>query len=73
MASVLAVPSLLAFFKQLVEDGLYRSTMLRIRFVEGHHVDKDNVALMHEEVAEKIKSFCLVDPVISLSVDSVEN
>jgi hypothetical protein len=63
MAPVLAIASLLAFLKQTSEDCLDGSSMVRIRLVESHHVDEDDVALVHKEVAEEIERFRLAYPV----------
>lgn len=62
MAPILAIPSLLAFSEELLEYGLYLATMVRVRLIKGHHVDEDDMAFVHEEVAEEIEGFGFADP-----------
>ena len=61
MTSVLAIPPLLALFKQLVEDGLNGGAVRCVRFVEGQHVDEDEVPLVEEEVAEEVEGVGFAD------------
>lgn len=35
--------------------------MCEIRFVKSHHIDEDDVALVHEEIAEEIEGFGFTD------------
>lgn len=42
MATILAVPSFLSRFKQVVKDILYGFPVRRVRLVKGKHVDEDD-------------------------------
>ena len=56
MTPILTIPPLPSLLEQLAEDGLNGPPMLRIRLVERHHVHEDDVALVHEEVAEEVEA-----------------
>jgi hypothetical protein len=61
MTSVLAVATFPTFFEQIPEYRLYGLFMRKIRLIERHHVDEDDMALVHEEVAEQIEGLSFTD------------
>lgn len=61
MTAILAIPPLLARFKQPVENTLHSAPILCIRLVKRKHVYKNNMALMHEEVAKEVEVVALAD------------
>jgi hypothetical protein len=63
MRPILAKPPLLTFRKQILKDILYRLSMIWIRFIERHHVDEDDMPLVHEEIAEEVEGLGFADPV----------
>jgi hypothetical protein len=61
MTAVLAVATLTALFKEIPEYCFYGLSMCKIRLVKRHHVDEDDMALVHEEVTEQIEGFGFTD------------
>jgi hypothetical protein len=61
MTAVLAVATFTALFKEIPEYCFYGLSMCKIRLVKRHHVDEDDMALVHEEVAEQIEGFGFTD------------
>lgn len=55
MAPILAVSPPLPLVKQVVEDSLHRCTVYGVCLVKGEHIHKDDVPLMHEEIAKKVE------------------
>jgi hypothetical protein len=65
---VLAIPPLPSLFEEIAEDGLHGLPVCNVGFVKGHHVDEDDVSLVHEEVAEEVEVFCFGYPGVGLAV-----
>ena len=65
MTSVLAIPSLFSFFKQVTEYSFYSLSMYEVCLVKSHHVYEDHVPFVHEEVAEEIEGFGLAYSAVS--------
>lgn len=61
MTAIFTVPPLSSFFEKITKDGLDRLAVGRIGFVECHHINKYDMSLMHEKVAEKIERLCFAD------------
>ena len=52
MTAVLAVTTFPSLFKQIPEYRFYGLSVCKIRLIKRHHVDEDNMALVHEEVTK---------------------
>ena len=61
MASVFAEPPFLSLFEEITEDILDSLAVIEIGFIKCHHVDENDVPLVHEKVAEQIKPFGFTD------------
>ena len=62
MTPILAVTPLLSLLEQIAKDGLHRLPVRDIGLIKSHHVDKDDVPFVHEEVAEEVEIFRLGYP-----------
>jgi len=55
MRPILAEATFPSFLVQIAEDDIDRPPVFWVGLVENHHVDEDDMSLMHEKVAEQIK------------------
>jgi len=62
MTPVLAITPLLSFLKQVAKNGLHGLSVRNVGLVKGHHIDEDDVSLVHEEVAEEVEVLGFGDP-----------